>query len=329
MVEKIYDHPEIYRIDVDLPENPLKYLNCYVIKVGEESLVIDTGFRRSECFSALKSGLDELEVNMDKAILFLTHLHSDHTGLTNEIITEGTKVMMGEVDYQWLLRELGRKDSGLRPIEQLFYREGLPLELIEAQRKGNPAWKYALQKIFPARQMKEEEVFCLGPYHFRCIWTPGHTPGHMCLYLEEEEILFSGDHILFDITSNIDVWMDVKDSLGDYLDSLKKMKDLEIRLCLPGHRKNDKDVYERIEELEEHHRFRLNQVLTIIKNEPGLTAYEIGGRMTWSMRGKNWEEFPIQQKWFALGETITHLDYLRLRGKIFRREGEIRYYDPL
>ena len=49
--------------------------------------------------------------------------------------------------------------------------------------------------------------------------------------------------------------------------------------------------------------------------------------MTWSMRGKNWDEFPIQQKWFAIGETISHLDYLLLRNKIIRHdEKETIYY---
>ena len=45
MPELINKNPEIYRIDVPLTGNPLKNLNCYVIKDGGESAVIDTGFR--------------------------------------------------------------------------------------------------------------------------------------------------------------------------------------------------------------------------------------------------------------------------------------------
>ena len=142
-------------------------------------------------------------------------------------------------------------------------------------------------------------------YTFRCIQTPGHTPGHTCLFMEKEKILFAGDHILFDITPNITMWRGVEDSLGNYLESLKKIRSLDIRLALPAHRKNDMDVYERIRQIEAHHDRRIRQTLSIIQEEPGLNACEIGARMTWSMRGKNWDEFPIQQKWFAIGETIS------------------------
>ena len=57
-------------------------------------------------------------------------------------------------------------------------------------------------------------------------------------------------------------------------------------------------------------------------------AYDIAGYMKWSMRGRNWDEFPMTQKWFAVGETIAHLDYLLAEGKIQRREkdGINRYY---
>ncbi len=56
MVELICRSPDIYKIDVPLTGNPLKNLNCYVIKDGGESAVIDTGFRTEECWQALKGG---------------------------------------------------------------------------------------------------------------------------------------------------------------------------------------------------------------------------------------------------------------------------------
>lgn len=316
MFEQIYKNPDIYKIPVVLPNNPLKVLNSYVIKSGEETLIIDTGFRQPECYEALTHGLKELDVDMNRATLFLTHLHSDHVGLTNDIVTNKTRILMNIHDYNYLKNE---HSGDFWPwMEEKFYHEGLSRDLIKLQRKVSPARAYAPQYLFHAETVDDMDTFTVGTYTFRCIWTPGHTPGHTCLYIEDLHILFSGDHILFDITPNITMWRNVPDSLGDYLKSLVKINQLDIDLCLPGHRNNDMNVYERIRQIQAHHDKRIAQTLSIIEQEPGLNACEIGARMTWSMRGKNWEEFPIQQKWFATGETISHLDYLIERGKIYR-----------
>lgn len=325
MVEHIYTKPDIYKISVPLPNNPLKVLNSYILKTPAENLVIDTGFNQPECLSALTEGLKELDIDMNHTTLFLTHLHSDHVGLVNHIVTDKTRVFMSYVDYSYLTRTyVGDNWSWM---EEKFYREGLSKDLILLQREVNPARSYAPEYLFKVQSIYDNEIFTIGDYTFRCIWTPGHTPGHTCLFMEQEKILFSGDHILFDITPNITMWRDVEDSLGNYLESLKKIHSLDISLTLPAHRKNDMDVYERIEQIKEHHDRRINQTLSIIQEEPGLNACEIGARMTWSMRGKNWNEFPIQQKWFAIGETISHLDYLIKRDRIVRHEEKsIIYY---
>ena len=61
---------------------------------------------------------------------------------------------------------------------------------------------------------------------------------------------------------------------------------------------------------------------------PGRTAYEIAGSMAWSIRCRSWAEFPLTQKYFAVGEALAHLDYLMVRGQVQRREehGKWRYY---
>ncbi|WP_418463301.1 MBL fold metallo-hydrolase [Frisingicoccus sp.] len=325
MFRQIHENPDIYTVPVVLPNNPLKNLNCYIIKTPKENLVIDTGFNQPECLAALTEGLKELEIDMDRSTLFLTHLHSDHTGLTNHIATPKTRILISDVDYNYLKTQ---HDENFWPwMEEKFYREGLSRDLIELQRTVNPARAYAPEYLFDACTVSDRDTFQIGDYTLRCLWTPGHTPGHTCLYMEKEKILFCGDHILFDITPNITMWRGVEDSLGNYLESLKKIKALDIRLALPAHRKNDMDVYERIRQIEEHHARRIHQTLSIVREEPGLNACQIGARMTWSMRGKNWDEFPIQQKWFAIGETISHLDYLMKRGLITRHEEkEIIYY---
>lgn len=94
MIEKLHTSPDVYRIRVVLPDNPLQYLNAYVIKGKTENLVIDTGFNRPECQDALCRGLEELGIEFRHTSLFLTHLHADHTGLVGLFAKEGCPIYM-------------------------------------------------------------------------------------------------------------------------------------------------------------------------------------------------------------------------------------------
>ena len=99
MPELFYQKPEIYRIFVPLPENPLKALNSYLIKTENRNLLIDTGFNRPECYEALATSLKDLNVDMEKTDIFLTHLHSDHTGLVNKIAHKNSKIYIGKIRF--------------------------------------------------------------------------------------------------------------------------------------------------------------------------------------------------------------------------------------
>jgi len=308
MIDKIYDKPDIYNIYVPLPNNPLKNLNCYVIKTAVGNLVVDTGFGQRECFEALTEGLQELEVDMDKATLYLTHLHSDHTGLVELIRTDRTRVIMGAEDYSYLDRTIN--GDIWAEFNRRFIAEGFPEADVYAQERENPAVVYAPKKIFNAETIKGGESFFIGDYEFECVSTPGHTPGNTCLFLKNEKIMFLGDHVLFDISPNITSWPFVKNSLENYLISLDAIAAYDIHLALPAHRKNEMNVYERIEQLKSHHAKRIQGTFDIVKKKDYQNAYEIASQLKWSLRGKTWEACPVQQKWFATGETMSHLDYL-------------------
>lgn len=317
MLELINNKPEIYRIYVPLPQNPLKNLNSYIVKTDDRNLIIDTGFNRSECLEALLDGLKELNIDMNKTDIFLTHLHSDHVGLVNKIITENSKIYMGRVDYEFL--SLSLKGVNWSKAEKRFEEEGFPKEIALRLQESNQARKFAPEKLFEAILLEDGEDFTIGNLKFNVIYTPGHTPGHMCLYMKNEKILFSGDHILFDITPNITSWIGVEDSLKNYLNSLEKIKKFKIEKTLPGHRGEYNEVYTRIDDIIKHHHERLNDILTILKEQnKEMSAYEIAPFMKWNLRGKPWSEFPDNQKWFAMGETLSHLDYLLNAKKIKR-----------
>ncbi len=317
MLELLYKKPEIYRMLIPLPENPLKTLNSYLIKLENRNLLIDTGFNRPECHEALIENLKELNVDMEKTDIFLTHLHSDHTGLINKIAHKNSKVYIGKIDYEYMFENL--EGFNWEESEKRFASEGFPYEIIERLRDTNQAKIFAPDGMFESILVEDGYKFNVDKLEFTVILTSGHTPGHTCLYLEKEKLLFSGDHILFDITPNITSWLRVKDSLRNYIESLEKIKKLEITKTFPGHRATSDNVYSRIDEIIEHHKSRLTDTLEVIKEKSakeGLTAYEIASFMKWNMRGKSWTEFPDNQKWFAVGETLSHLDYLFNENKI-------------
>ncbi len=325
MIEKIYDKPEIYKIDVPLPDNPLKNLNCYVVKTPEKNLIIDTGFNRDECYFALTEGLSELEIDIDRTEMFLTHLHADHTGLAGRIMKPESTVYMGSVDYAYLRHTL--EGDYWEKTDLAFGSEGFPTDALAPLHKTNPARIFTMQNLIHVTEVEDGDKIQIGGYDFICISTPGHTPGHFCLYLESEKIMFLGDHVLFDITPNITNWHMVHNSLKKYLESLEKISSYDIALALPAHRKNEMNVYERIGQIQEHHKKRLQNTVDILREKQGQTAHDIASKMKWSMRGKDWSEFPMSQKWFAVGETIAHLDYLIDEHSVQRQEKDgIHYY---
>ncbi|RAZ61787.1 MBL fold metallo-hydrolase, partial [Klebsiella oxytoca] len=75
------------------------------------------------------------------------------------------------------------------------------------------------------------------------------------------------------ITPNITSWLGVKNSLGDYIQSLYKIKKIPVQLALPAHRKNNINIYDRIEQILIHHKMRLYDTIDILSKKQPLTAY--------------------------------------------------------
>ncbi|MEM4523847.1 MAG: MBL fold metallo-hydrolase, partial [Archaeoglobaceae archaeon] len=175
--------------------------------------------------------------------------------------------------------------------------------------------------------LKEREIVEYGDFNLEVILTPGHTPGHICLYDEAKRLLFSGDHILFDITPNITFWETMEDSLGEYLRSLDKIYELEVEKTLPGHRSFHGSHRKRIEELKEHHRKRLEEVLRAVENGRRV-AWEVAQEVSWDLVYDRWEDLPTIQKWFAVGETIAHLEHLVLQNRLRKEVSETVNYLP-
>jgi glyoxylase-like metal-dependent hydrolase (beta-lactamase superfamily II) len=128
---------------------------------------------------------------------------------------------------------------------------------------------------------------------------PAQLPGH--------GRLFSGDHLLPEITPHIGLYEDpddttIADPLGDYLDSLERIGRLAPAEVLPAHQHTFTDATGRVRELLAHHEDRLTGLLALL-SEP-LTAWQVAERMEWN---RPWAQIPYQSRNIAVSEAEAHL----------------------
>ena len=263
--------------------------------------------------AALVSGLDELDINSKQADFFITHMHADHAGLVSALAGGGAKIYFGRADAD-IIRSTTpeRWDRLIESARQC----GFPEQEVERAVGNHPGRRYSpTDSSLSFQFVKDGDTIRVGDCQFECIETPGHTAGHVCLYEPGRKLLICGDHILFDITPNITLSMEEWNPLKEYLLSLDKVYNLDVELVLPGHRSLFKNHRGRIQELKEHHRARLAEVVSIL-GRGDQNAFQVASQMTWDIGYKSWDMFPPAQKLFAFGEAMAHLKYLEEEGKV-------------
>jgi len=308
--------PHIYQTEIPLPGNPLKSINSYLIRDSQRSLMIDTGLNQTECMDAMQAGLGKLGVNLNDTDFFITHLHADHYALLPRLVTDTSRVYFNQPDAERHAR------GGI--LEEMLTQarlHGFPEKELQSALTNHPGNRYGGRLTMPLTIVHQGDTIEIGSYRFICIETPGHTRGHMCLYEPEKKILFSGDHLLGDITPNIQAWSDGWNPLREYLSSLDKIYDLDVEMVLPGHRSVFKNFRERIRELQQHHSKRADEVLTILEAGPQ-NAFQVASQMSWDIVSESWDLFPIPQKWFATGEALAHLVFLESQRLVYRERVE-------
>ncbi len=302
--------PDLYRIEIPLEGSPLGCLNAYVVKSPQRNLLIDTGLNTKACRKAMDEALTAIDIDLGRTDFFITHYHADHYGLAPLLAGDASVVHMSQADIEAL-----KKWPGWELHIRLAGINGFPEQALRDTLKNHPA--HIFGTLFPKhlKAVSDGDSLHYGRYGFQVIITPGHTPGHACLYEAGQGILVSGDHVLFDITPNITCWYQDRNPLKQYFASLNKINRLQISAVLPGHRRMMPACHERIRELKEHHWKRNKEILTILTDGPK-NAYQTASMITWDIDAESWERFPTWQKFFATGETIAHLRYLEVAGQI-------------
>lgn len=186
--------------------------HCYLL-IGEyKSLLIDTGLGVGDIKKVIEE-LTDLPVEV-----VTTHVHWDHIGGHQYFHT----IDVYETEMEWLSTKF--------PI---------PLQVVKMNLCKEPCefpsyFDIEAYKIFqgkPSLILHDNDFIDLGNRYIQVIHTPGHSPGHICLYEEKKQYLYSGDLIY---TGTLDAFYPTTNPY-EFMMSVKKIKKMKINKILPAH----------------------------------------------------------------------------------------------
>lgn len=304
----------IIQVTQDLPFR-LNHVNCFLAEGDSGWTIIDTGLHQKQTIERWNDHLTDKTISD----IIITHYHPDHYGYAGAL-QEKTKanLSMTQIDYQTA------KHAWTKEFIHSFYTyynwAGVPKTLSEQMIKNNETF---ISKVTPHptvdHYLEEGDILRFGHYDYEVIFTPGHSSGLVCLFNEEKSVIISTDHILPRITPNISYWfVGDPNPLETYLNSLKKIKKYDADFVIPSHGDPFYGANERVDEIIKHHNERLEQMLMNLEGK--MTVFEVCQQL-----------FPfkltIHEMRFAIGETLSHLEYLRLKNKCKREIiNDIWYY---
>jgi len=179
--------------------------NCYVFhqENGNEAVIIDPGSKN------LKKVFDYV-ANTDLRIVacLLTHSHFDHIEGVSEIIERKIPVYASEKEIPLL------EDANFN-LSRIF---------------GSPM---TVSKEF-VTALKNDEIISLAGFEIKVMETPGHTAGSVCYYIENENVLFTGDTLFCGTFGRTDFPTGNGKIMRETLTELLETMPQETK-CFPGH----------------------------------------------------------------------------------------------
>jgi glyoxylase-like metal-dependent hydrolase (beta-lactamase superfamily II) len=328
--------PGVYQLQLPLPNSHLGYVNAYLAQGDKDNgyLLVDTGWNTEEAFDSMKKQLAEIGTNFkDISRILVTHVHPDHYGLAGRLKQlSHAQVYLHEQERDLIKARYIDMNGLLQQTAQWLHVNGAPPnELADLQTASLRMLKF-VTPVLPDVTLYGGETITTGYFSLKVLWTPGHAMGHICLYESTKKLLFSGDHILPTITPHIGLHpQSSSNPLGDYLNSLNRLKQLDVKLVLPGHEHPFTDFKPRIEELIQHHKRRNSEILGTL-NSDSKTAYQIATEISWmsDTNGVGWVKLDSWDKRMAVLETLSHLEAMRANKKVdkFAQDSIIYYRIP-
>ncbi len=300
----------IFKLVVRYPFG-MRELNSYLIRGDNGYTVIDTGSYANESIdiwdNTLASG-----ISIEKVVV--THAHPDHIGLAKWFQEKHhIPIYTSDLSYKQIQKRKNQQ-VGAREFILFLQKHGGPLISEQEVQKESFVYHFEPDGIF-----EKDQSIQLGNDIYETIWTPGHSPDHICFYHPQQKVMFIGDHVLARISPIVGVWSkDDRNPLKDYLASLEKISTYPTNLVLPGHGEPIENLYGRSKQITSSHNHRLRQALESVSKE-WKTAYQVCQEIYGVLNEK-----AIVAPLLA---TITRYIYLESLGKIRSdtRNGMVMY----
>lgn len=278
-------------------------VNVFLL-AGDELVLIDSGEGTNHSMERLSSRFEDLGFDLDDLSMIInTHDHIEHFGgnaalkdiscakiLAHRLAIPFIEDMGNHAPQESELKDLPKEVTNFIKVRSSMYRN-LTTAKVDIGLEGN-------------------ELIPVGDFVLRIIHTPGHTRGHICIYEEGEETLFAGDLIMKEGTPYIGALPPQYGDMVDFLNSIRRLKDLNLRRLLPSHGEEVRDPYKRIEETIQSKLRREREVQQVL---------ERGGKTLQEIVDLIYGESVLP--YFAYGAALAYLEKLNGEGKVKKHRG--------
>jgi glyoxylase-like metal-dependent hydrolase (beta-lactamase superfamily II) len=310
----------VWSVPVTMPDNPLRYTLAYLLLSDTGVVVVDPGWESERGWQDLLAGFDAAGLPADRVTgIVVTHVHLDHHGLSRRLSeASGAWIAMHTAEVQALPSRIS-KAVGSGGAHTWLTRCGAPAEVMAEFNSDLADMLGVFCLAEPDVLLDDGEALDLPRRQVRAVWTPGHTPGHICLYDADHDVLLTGDHLLPRISPNIGLTPGSMDSpLASYLSSLRAVAGYDSAEALPAHEYRFRGIAGRAGALIEHHDARAREVLDIVVAAGQPTIWDVTTKLTWS---RGWDQITGFMRRAALFETAAHIQYLEQQGQLAVRSG--------
>ncbi len=312
--------PGVYWLRMGLPF-ALDHINLWMLRDERDGVVgwsaVDCGIDNPLTRQQWQAVLDKHLQGAPLWRVIVTHMHPDHLGLGHWLCDQWkAELWISFTDYQAAQLATMHLDSfGGEGAAFFFQSHGLhdPASLDQVRARSTYYADMVPKVPSHFHRLQDGQKLLIDGRTWQCISGYGHAPEHMALYQADQGLLISGDMVLPRISTNVSVY-DTEpqaDNLRLFLDSIDKFKPLPAdTLTLPSHGKPFVGLHERIAQLHEHHRDRLEAVQQACSEKP-CCAHDV-------LPVLFNRPLDLHQTTFAMGEAVAHLHCLWHAGRLKR-----------
>lgn len=311
----------IFRIPVPVPfPQAGGPVNVYLLEEKDGGLLMwDSGLGSPEATAALEEGFRRIGRRFDEVRrIVISHGHVDHFGAARFVMERRG----GEVPVYAHPADVPKiADTGWRWRDRLpqygayLARLGVPAEVLLAIGKQGERSSGLARRVREVRPLGEGERIETRHLSLRVLHMPGHTPGLLCLHDEARRLFFSDDHLLEKISPNplIELGPDGEEGffrpLLAYVESVRRMRALDLDLVLPGHGppfSGHREVIDRLLAFYERRQARIRELLAG------------GPQSAWEITCGLFPAARPADAFLTVSETIANLEVLEERGLVSR-----------